>query len=612
MKTEKLYPVTKNYIWGGERLVRQFGKKSELPCAESWELSFHPDGVTELSDKTKLRDAVGAADLGENCARFSDFPMMVKLIDAEKDLSVQVHPTDGYAEKLGAGQGKTEMWYVVECAPGACLYVGFKRKTDKETVRRAALDGSLPSLLNRIEVKPGDAYLIPAGTVHAIGAGCLVCEIQQNSNITYRLYDYGRTGADGKPRELHLDRALDVLDTGTYSPVKIDCAARDGRLLFASRNFTAYRLAVDGGFTFLGDRGSFRCVTCVSGTGSLDGVDFSRGDSLFIPADGQTHECTGKAELIVSSVRRYAVGIDLGGTFIKGGIADDLGNIIISDKIETRAEEGADAVGERIAELALSLCGRCGLKTADLCGVGIGVPGMIDREKGEVVYSNNLKWSHFPVKERVGALTGMRVSICNDANVAALGEARFGAGEGVKNVVMLTLGTGVGGGMILDGRLYEGNSGAGAELGHLVVVKDGVRCTCGRRGCLEAYASATGLIRMTKEAIAGNPDCAMAKAEKIDGSTAFAYRDTDPAARRVVEEYISYLGEGAVDIANVFRPQILIIGGGVGKEGEKITGPLQKIVDSNMFGGELGPRVRVVPAALGNRAGILGAAALIF
>lgn len=612
MKTEKLYPVCKNYIWGGDRLVTKYGKRSGLPCAESWELSFHPDGMTLISDGRTLAEAATAEDLGENVKGFPSFPMMVKLIDAKKDLSVQVHPSDGYALARGLGQGKTEMWYVADADPGACLYVGLREKTDAETLKAAAADGTLVSLLNRFEVRPGDAYLIPAGTVHAIGAGCLICEIQQNSNITYRLYDYGRLGADGKPRQLHTEQALEVADTEPYRRVRTDASTPDGRLLFANRNFTATRLVINGEYELRGDKNSFRCVTCVEGEGSVDGTDCRAGDSFFIPADGKTHKCAGELTLIVSALRRYAVGIDLGGTYIKGGICDDLGDIIVSDKISTGAENGADAVAERIAGLTMRLLAEAGMTPADVCGVGIGVPGMIDTVRGEVVYSNNLRWSHFPITEKVAQLTALDVSIANDANVAALGEARFGAGAGMENVVMITLGTGVGGGLILNGKLYEGNAGAGAELGHMVIRQGGELCTCGRRGCLEAYASATALIRDTKRAVKAHPECAMAKETEINGSTAFRYKDVDKIAEKIVGDYLVSLAAGIADIANVFRPEAVLIGGGIGAEGEGITKPLQKIVDGEVFGGELGPAVPVIPAALGNRAGILGAAALRF
>ena len=611
MKAEKLYPVCKNYIWGGEKLIKKYGKdENTVPCAESWELSFHPDGLCRLSDGRTLCDAVSAEELGENCRDFPYFPMLIKLIDAKEDLSVQVHPSDGYAASHGLGYGKTEMWYVVEAEPGACLYVGFNKKVTDGEIRAAIADETLPSLLKKIKVKPGDAYFIPAGTVHAIGRGCLICEIQQNSNITYRLYDYGRKDKNGKQRELHIEDALRVLDKTPARVSRQNVSTRDGELIFASKPFSAYSLEINTKYKLKADKGTFRCVTCVKGGGYLDGKKINAGDSYFIPAGTDEYALSGKMTLIVSSVRRYAVGLDLGGTFIKGGVADDLGNIIVSDKTETRAENGADEVSKRMASLCRSLLKKAGLTSDDICGTGVGAPGMIDSENGEVVYSNNLKWSHFPIKNSLEKRTGSKVRIGNDANVAALGEAVFGAGAGCKNTVMITLGTGVGGGIVLNGRLYEGNRSAGAELGHLCIVKDGETCTCGRRGCLEAYASATALIRDTKRAIASHPDSLMANEENIDGRTAFLYKDKDKYASRLVSNYIEYLACGITDIANVFRPEKVLVGGGMSAEGEGLMKPLREYVNRNIFGGDMGPAVEITQAALGNKAGILGAAAL--
>ena len=339
----------------------------------------------------------------------------------------------------------------------------------------------------------------------------------------------------------------------------------------------------------------------MSGEGGIDGDKINTGDSFFIPAGCDEYTLSGNMTLIVSAVRKYAVGIDLGGTFIKGGVTDDLGNMIVYDKAATEAEKGDKAVSKNISKLSLDLLKTAHMTASDVRGIGMGVPGMIDSENGEVVYANNLMWSHFKISDAVNKQTGLKVMISNDANVAALGEAKFGEGRGCKNTVMLTLGTGVGGGIVLDGKLYEGNASAGAELGHMVIVKDGLRCSCGRRGCLEAYASASALVRDTKRALQQHPESKMNEAKEIDGTTAFRYKDCDPYAKDVLDRYFGYLACGIIDYANIFRPE---------KEG--LTAPLQKIVDEEIYGGSMGPAVKITTAKLGNKAGILGAAALIF
>ena len=612
-KAIKLYPACKNYIWGGDRLIKKYGKKcDDRTCAESWELSFHPDGLTRTADGKTLSETLTQEQLGENCGNFPYFPVLVKLIDAKSDLSVQVHPSDEYADSHGLGYGKTEMWYVVDAEPGACLYIGFNEELDDDKIKKAADDGTLQKYLNKVEVKPGDAFLIPAGTVHAIGAGCLICEIQQNSNITYRLYDYNRKDKNGSKRELHTDQALAVINKSAGVLRCADMKTDDGNILFATKYFTAYKLDINGRRIIKSDKGSFRCITCVSGEGEIDGGKINAGDSFFIPADEDEYVLSGEMTLIMTAVRKYAVGIDLGGTFIKGGIADDLGNIIVYDKVATEAEKGDKAVAKNISDLCISLLKAANMTAADVCGAGMGVPGMIDSKNGEVVYANNLRWTHFKISDSVTSRTGLKVMISNDANVAALGEAKFGEGKGCKNTVMLTLGTGVGGGIVLDGKLYEGNASAGAELGHVVIVKDGLSCSCGRRGCLEAYASASALVRDTKRAVAQHPDSKMSEVKEIDGTTAFRYRDTDPYAKDVLDKYFSYLACGIIDFANVFRPEKVILGGGICAEGEGLTAPLQAIVDSEIYGGNMGPAVKITTAKLGNKAGILGAAALVF
>jgi glucokinase len=225
-----------------------------------------------------------------------------------------------------------------------------------------------------------------------------------------------------------------------------------------------------------------------------------------------------------------------------------------------------------------------------------------------------LNWKDFAIGARVEALTGLKTKIANDANVAALGEARFGAAKGRENVVMLTLGTGVGGGIVADGKLVEGNKSAGAELGHSVIVRGGEQCTCGRKGCLEAYASATALIRDTRRAMESDPDSKMWEIGSLDavtGKTAFDHKDTDVYAKDVVDNYIGALATGIANFGNIFRPEVVLLGGGVCAQGDVLIKPLQEIVNKEVFAQDMGPEVKVLIATLENTAGTLGAASLL-
>ena len=312
---------------------------------------------------------------------------------------------------------------------------------------------------------------------------------------------------------------------------------------------------------------------------------------------------------------KYYVGIDLGGTFIKGGVVDSNGEIILCDQIPTESEGGSEVVSKNIAKLALILLERCNLKLSDICGVGIGCPGMIDSKTGNVIYSSNLNWTDFNIANKVSELlSGIEVKVANDANVAALGEVKFGAAKEYDNAVMITLGTGVGSGIICDGVMIEGYLGAGSEFGHTVIRAGGEPCSCGRRGCFETYSSATALIRDTKRAMAAHPDSKMweiGDLSAVTGKVSFDYAEVDPYAKEVVDSYIENLACGIVNAANIFRPQIVLLGGGVCAQGERLTKPLQELLDRDLFGAGRGPAVKIAIAKLGNNAGLLGAAALL-
>lgn len=298
MKIEKLYPECKDYVWGGRKLRDKYGKKTECdPCAESWDLSFHKDGLTRLSSGETLKDSVTAAELGKKASAFDDFPLLIKFIDAKADLSVQVHPSDEYALANENSYGKTEMWYIVEAEEGAGIYLGFKENVTRDEVRAAIKEKRLVSLLNFFPVKEGEAYFIPSGTVHAIGHGTLIAEIQQNSNLTYRVYDYGRRDKFGNERELHVEKALAVMSFSKYEPTRFE----DG-ILGKCEYFTAKRYTVRGVCEFFADEDSFNSIVCTKGEGEIDGIKLSAGDSFFIPAGYGKYNILGDCEIILTYV----------------------------------------------------------------------------------------------------------------------------------------------------------------------------------------------------------------------------------------------------------------------------------------------------------------------
>ena len=314
----------------------------------------------------------------------------------------------------------------------------------------------------------------------------------------------------------------------------------------------------------------------------------------------------------------YNIGIDLGGTNIAIGIVDENYNIILKDKVPTRTERPTSAIMDDMANLCKSLLERLNLTFEDIGSAGIAAPGSIDVENGVVRYSNNIKMENYPIaRELKNRIPVKNVFVENDANAAALAEAKAGAGKGLDDVIMITLGTGVGGGIVIGGKLYSGFNYAGAELGHTVIEFGGRQCTCGRKGCFEAYSSATGLINMTKEKLTETKDTVMWELVEGDinntsGRTAFdACRKGDKAGKEVVDMYIGYLACGLANMINIFQPEVLCIGGGVCGEGDYLLNPLKELIKQNSYGYERQERnTQLKIAELGNDAGIIGAASL--
>jgi len=308
------------------------------------------------------------------------------------------------------------------------------------------------------------------------------------------------------------------------------------------------------------------------------------------------------------------IGIDVGGTAVKAGAVDIEGNAIVEGSAPTGVAGGAEKVAKNIGSLVNYLKDKALAAGYTAVAAGMGCPGIIDGENGVVVFAGNLKFNDVPLAKMVENITGIKVKITNDANAAALGEAKFGAGKNYSDSVMITLGTGVGGGIVIGGKLFEGYRSAGAEIGHMVIVKDGLPCTCGRKGCFEAYSSATALIKRTKKAMEENPSSLMWSEytlDTVDGRTAFSYADKDEAAKEVVEWYEEHLACGITNMANIFRPQAILIGGGISGQKENLLSPVRRLVEKELFGGDGYAPVKLACATLGNRAGFLGAAALV-
>ena len=312
---------------------------------------------------------------------------------------------------------------------------------------------------------------------------------------------------------------------------------------------------------------------------------------------------------------QYFIGIDFGGMSAKAGLFDAKAKLIAKDTVKTSKDDSYITTVTKMAQLVKKICSDNEVSLKNVVRIGLASPGVIDGKAGVVVRWGNYNWTDRPLVKDLSEKLGLEVRIVNDANAAAYGEYVFGAAKSYKNNILLTLGTGIGIGIILDGKLFEGTNGAGAEAGHMVIQAGGVPCSCGRRGCFEQYASASALIRDTKRAMFENKESMLwdltgRDPEKVDGKTAFdAAKEGDAAAQTVIKNYIMYLGEGFVNLVNIFRPEAVILGGGVCNQGEYLLAPLRKYIAEKVYVPCDRVPLTLNRAALGNDAGIYGALA---
>lgn len=310
----------------------------------------------------------------------------------------------------------------------------------------------------------------------------------------------------------------------------------------------------------------------------------------------------------------YYLGIDVGGTNISAGLVDDKGELLAKATTPTMNGREYSDILDDMAGLCFRICEDREIDMDDVQSIGIGLPGVMDKKKGLLKYANNLNFNHVNVVKEMKSRTSLPVRIENDANCAALGENTCGASKGCKNVIYVTLGTGVGAGIIINGKIFDGAFAGGGEAGHMVIVVEGEECSCGRKGCWEAYASASALRREGRIAAAKYPNCEIynlvdGNIKLIDAKTVFDAADLgDKIAEEIIDRYIKYVAVGLVNLVNIFQPEKIVIGGGICAQGDKVIVPVTKILEERVYGGELKTEVSV--ATLGNDAGIVGAAML--
>lgn len=616
MSVLKLKPACKDYLWGGRRLIEEYGKEYDGEVlAEAWELSCHPDGPSVIVNGAyagrtlqEYIDGEGREVLGTNCRRFRDFPILTKFIDAKDNLSIQVHPDNRYALKNEGQYGKTEMWYVMDAGENAFLYYGFKREISMEEFGKRIREDTLLEVLHAVPVQKGDVLFIESGTIHAIGKDILIAEIQQNSNVTYRVYDYGRVGKDGRKRDLHIEKALAVTrrvpivrDKSSY-PHIADCDY-----------FTVDKLNLDGKVMkkLEGNvsQASFASILILDGEGTItnegETAAFRKGDSFFLAAGSGEYTVEGSCDALITTIREKAapvrIGIDIGVNDTRIGLVDVHQKLLACEKMKTNPDRPAEEIIQEIGQRTLAFLESRGILMDQCVCAGISVPGTVDQRRGVVCYSNNIRWKQVELAKQMSRYLPIPVHVANDADCAALGEATAGAGREYQDVVMLTLGVGVGGGVILDGEICAGRNIGGNELGHMVIMEGGKECTCGRRGCLEAYVSARALIRDAKD-ICGQE---MTPEEIFERAAS-----GDPRFEELIRRYAGSLGTGLVNIVNIFRPQLVLLGGELSAQAETLLPSLREMLRQGCFGGGDSECPDMGIAVLGNDAGVIGAASL--
>ncbi|MCR5741358.1 MAG: ROK family protein [Gammaproteobacteria bacterium] len=614
----KTIPTFKEYIWAGNKLKNKYNKITDLSkISESFEFSINPLGLSSIETNLKnltLEEYFSYASAGKNLN--SDAPnVLIKLIDSGDDLSIQVHPNDEYAKAHYDKFGKTEMWYIIDSDKelGGYIYLGFNDNYTKDEVKEALENGTILSLLNKIEVEKDDFYLIPSGTIHAIGKGVTLYEIQENSDLTFRLYDYDRVDKNGQKRELHIKEALDVISLEKYNVNRNKNAKVKTlyKVLTANKYFELLRLDVNDHFKIYNNENSFSLITVLHGNPKLNDFIAKPLESFYL--DPETNvDVDGKTSLLIARVPKLFMGLDVGGTSIKGMVIDDIGNIVSRSKVSTEAKEGTDRI---IANMVLSmnnLAKSLGAKVEEFKKVGIGFPGNVDSKNGIVVCSNNLGLHNSNLKEMIEKEVNVSVVIENDANCAALGEYKFTDKSKYHDMTLVTLGTGLGSGIIIDSKLFKGGLGTTTELGHIRIKSDNFMCTCGQYGCFESFTSLERIHHDTLK-LQQDPSTGLKDLIKEDDPyvTIFYLADTNEAAKKYLFKYLNNLILGLVNVANILQPEIICLGGGVTNSIQKYIPYIEKRLNQLKYGGVDSPFIKVVKARLGNDAGGYGACALI-
>ncbi len=603
----KLIPFLESNFWGGKKLNTLYNKKlDDKNISESYEFSLSETRLSSIlvdSKELLLKDYLENNDLGLNL-KGCDLKVLIKLIDSKEDLSLKVHPSDPHAKEYYNRIGKTEDWYILNALEGAHIYLGFNDNYTKEEVEKAIEEDRLVELLNKVEVKAGEFYKVPSGSIHGIGKGVTLYEIQEDSDISFRIYDFDRNDEN---RELKVKEALDCIN---YSKYELKKEQINEHLLTANNYYELYRYFVNGFYKFKNNGNSFAVITIITDDVKINNKPVMKGDSYYIEPDTEI-EFSGKGLFLLSRVPDLAIGLDVGGTSIKGLIIDDLSNKVAETKVVTESHLGLDRLYENMAKAYYNLINQADIPHGFFRKIGVGCPGNIDSRTGLVLLSGNLNLRNAPISRGLSNLINMDVIIENDANCAALGEYYYTDKRKYHDMTLITLGTGVGSGFIIDSKLFKGGQGSTTELGHMKVKNDSVMCTCGQYGCFEALIS-LARIKSEVDKLRSNKETGLSEliSDTDNPLKIFTLDDTNETAKKYAWRYQKNLLLGLVNVCNLFQPELIVIGGGVSYVVNKYFSKLEYLMNKNKFSGFDAPKVKLVHAKLGNDAGAYGACAL--
>ena len=567
----KIFPYYKNAPYTGT-ILKTLYKRSE--GGKSIELSFENRIENNLKDMS-IKDYLSLSYTGKNLEGKSP-NLEVSMFDISEDTPILV-------------SNSPRAFYVIDTDKDAKLHLGFR-----EDLLEAPSISDLKSKIGEYDLRKGNCYFIPRNTIFSLPKSAVLYEI---------------TESNASLEEVN-ESNISSISLKKYIPSRVPRTEsnKGPEAIAISGSFELLKADIKNFYTIRVNERSFSLITIISGNPKLDSIEASAGESFFLDPESLI-KVEGESTILIARIPRLLIGLDVGGTSIKGMIIDDIRNKVAESKVIT--EPGEDRIIKSMVEAANILSSRIGEELSYFNSIGAGIPGSVSKDRSTVIFADNIGLRNVKLKEKLEKIIGIDVVLENDASCAALGEYLYTDKNKYHDVTVITLGTGLGSGFIVDGKLFRGGQGSTTELGHIKVKNDGHKCGCGQYGCLEALTSLSRI----KEDIAKlreDPSNGIAELLPIDRNPADIFRlaNENEACKKYTFKYLNNLLLGLVNVANILQPEVICLGGGVSYAIRKFIPYLDKKLNQMKYGGEDSPYIRVVPAELGNEAGGFGACAL--